>query len=121
MKGLPSCEQFVQDTAECPNIRSSIDLLASGLLWRHVCHCPGNCAGNGTIYFGGHRGERGLCGPIPERFRESEIQDLDGSVRRQLYIGGLEITVNDSTFMSGCQSVGNLLCDFQCLIQRNGP
>ena len=53
--------------------------------------------------------------------RETEVEDFDGAVGADFDIGGFEIAVDDSLFMSGFESLSDLPCDGQGLGDRYRP
>ena len=62
----------------------------------------------------------GLGRIINERFRETEVQNLDLAVLGLLDVGRFQIPMNDPSLVSFLQGVGDLVCDVDCLFQWDG-
>jgi hypothetical protein len=65
--------------------------------------------------FGSNRGRRGA------KLRETEIENLYLSVRRDLDVAGLQIPVGDVFLVRFLKSVGDLTCDIENLVEREWP
>jgi len=52
-------------------------------------------------------------------FRESEVEHLDGAVRSQRDVCGLQIPMDDSLLVGSFESFRNLLCDLERLLNRH--
>ena len=98
-----------QHDAERPDIRALVDYFAPRLLGTHVGRRSQNHAclrgrhADGGGILGARGGRRGV-----DRLRQSEIEDFDSAIRRDLDVGGLQIAVDDPFFVRGFQRVGNL-------------
>ena len=51
-------------------------------------------------------------------FGQSKVEDLDGTVRAHLDVGGLEVAVNDAEVVRGFQRLRDLPRDRQCFVER---
>ena len=65
-------------------------------------------------------GPRSAVRPLLERFREAEIEDLHRAVVPDLDVGRLEVAMHDPLLVSGLQRLGNLLRDWERLVERDG-
>ena len=50
---------------------------------------------------------------------QTEVQELDGALRGHLYVGGLEIAVQDVVFVGVLETGGDLLGDLQGVVDGN--
>jgi hypothetical protein len=55
-----------------------------------------------------------------ERLRQSEIQQLDHALRRDLHIGGFQIAMHDAFVVRVFKGSGTLRSDVPSLIERHG-
>jgi hypothetical protein len=55
------------------------------------------------------------------RLRQAEVEDFYFSFRRDLYMGGLQVAVDDALLMSGLRPFGNLAAYIQRFIHWKGP
>src|SRR5262249_35549480 len=92
--------------AECPEIASRIGMLASQKLGCHVPEGPGDAI---SAIQWTHHLRRFI---LPYLSRQSpcktEIENLDQSLRRDDYVGALQIPVNDRTIVRMSKRTGNL-------------
>jgi hypothetical protein len=54
-------------------------------------------------------------------FAKPKIQQFDHALRRDLHIGGFQITMNDAFVVRVFQSSGNLRSDVPNLVERHWP
>ena len=54
-----------------------------------------------------------------ERLGQAEVEHLDGTIRSELDVGGLEVPVDDTGVVGRLQRLGNLPGDWQGLVERN--
>src|SRR6185436_2023794 len=103
-------EHLVEHAAERPNVGALIDGLASRLFWAHV----GSRAEHNAVACVTD-GDRGRLAKIRARFtaffRQSEVEDLDDAVRRDLDIRRLEIPVHDAMLVRDLEGLGDLFGD----------
>jgi hypothetical protein len=102
-EGGPPGQHLVQRGAEGVEIRARRDAAADGLLGRHV--------GGGAH----HRALLGDAGAI-ERDGEAEVAELDGAVRGEPDVGGLEIAVDDALTVGVPEGCAELLGDVEGLL-----
>src|SRR6266851_10394915 len=66
----------------------------------------------------------GDCGPVRVRqgtgFRQTEIKNLGVTAVGNEQIRGFDVAMDDSLGMGGVESVGNLNCDIEQLLQVKG-
>ena len=55
-----------------------------------------------------------------DRLGQTEVEHLDGAVRRHLDICGLQIAVNDAALVGGIEGIGDLTRDVHRLFHRHG-
>jgi hypothetical protein len=108
----PGREHFIEDAAEREHITALIGRKTLGLLRRHISRGPKNHSGirTGADECRGIRQGR-IRHFALECLRESEIENLDLAVRRNLDVGGLQVAVNDPSFMRGLEAFADLLRD----------
>ena len=53
--------------------------------------------------------------------RQPEVEHLHDAVRPELDVGWLEIPMDNPSLVGSLQRLGDLLCDRQCVIDRNRP
>ena len=112
-------EHLEEDAAECPDVCARVHRLAARLLRAHV-------GGGAQDHSGlGHRGcgdgwrlrdarccdARRLHG-----LRQAEVQDLHRAVGTHLDVRGFQIAMDDALLMRGFESLGDLLRDWQRLV-----
>ena len=114
-KGAFTCEQFVEEASEGPDVRSRIDLFAARLLRAHVGrradHVARHGSGGGDVL---RLGRSLVLLPI-DRLRQTEVQDLHLAFRCDHHVRGLEVAVDNASCVSGCESLCDLLADSQRL------
>ena len=99
-RGAPG-QHLEEHTAECPDIRTLVDVVTASLLGTHI--------GGGAEDRSGPRltqiGTRtvGIC-----HLRQAEVEHLHDAVRRDLDIRGLQVTVDDPFFVCGLECVDDL-------------
>ncbi len=112
-------QHFIDHAAEGPNVGPLIDVCSARLLWRHVrrgsqdeprlCHCRRSDRGHGRH---ARRDTRGL-----HRLREAKVEHLHRSIRPDLDVRGLQITVDDALLVRRGKRVGDLPRDWQHLVK----
>src|SRR5215212_6663137 len=97
-------QQLVQQATERPDVRAGVDRLTASLLGAHVGRRPHdrpatrikalNCKliGNDAMVL-----------QCPCNLSQPKVKDFDGAVTRELYVGWLEIAMNDSFLVRGRQ------------------
>jgi hypothetical protein len=109
---LTAREHLVHDDAEGPNVGAFVHDLATSVLRAHV----GGGAKDHTGTRHGHTEGRRVFGLEGGgfggmAFRQSEIEDFDGTVRGDFDVSGLEVAVDDAAFVGGLESLGDLAGD----------
>src|SRR6266542_3629739 len=103
---------FVKDYTQAPDISARVNLQCASLFWRHV--------GDRTHYFSW----LGLSQRLRARFiiesrrlcfqfRQTEVQYFHDTVASQHDVFRLDVSVNDSGFMCGCQGQRYLIGNIQ--------
>src|SRR5258708_5774000 len=99
---------FAKDGAPCPDVGAVIDWLPAGLLRAHIsrgAHNDADLSGGKSWRVAVFRARGCNCLLYGS---EAEVQHLDHSLGRDHDVARLQVAVNDSFFMSGFQSDGNL-------------
>ena len=119
-------EHLVEQDAEGPDVGALVDRLAARLLRRHVGGGAEDEPGRGPGV-----GEGGRLRQVPARpaarsvaapgLRETEVEDLDLALRRQLHVRGLQVAVDDALLVGFFQGLGDLLREADRFVERDGP
>src|SRR5262249_32409252 len=120
LKCSPSGQHFVQYTAERKDVTTLVRCMTSRLFRRHVAGSPED---HSTIGCGraqdGWRVGCHLLSCAFKRFRQSKVEDLHFTVRRDFHIRRLQITMNDTFLVRGLHCLGDLASNLQRLLYRN--
>ena len=111
-KGAFTCEQFVEEASEGPDVRSRIHRFAARLLRAHVSRRADHVARHGSGGVDVLRLSRSLVLVPIDRLRQTEVQDLHLAFRCDHHVRGLEVAVDDASCVSGCESLCDLLRRF---------
>ena len=101
-------------------------VLPSGLLRRHVRRCTEDDAHLSRTDGQCRRVLRTIAGGSPrlplirERFRQTEIQQLDDTFRSDLHVGGLQVAMDDALVVRVFERGGDLGSDVPGLVERQG-
>ncbi len=109
--------QLVQHDAERELIRPEVRSLAPRLLGAHIRHRADDQPGSGLS---GSRSSRLRCVRF-RRSRETEVHDLDPSVRRHHDVVGFQIAVDDAGIVGGRESFGDLMGNLEQPLERHAP
>ena len=111
----PAGEHLEHDDAEGPDVGASIDRSSPRLLGRHVGRRAEDEAGLRRVHRERrrHRGVRTRSGRRIQRFREPEIEHLDGAVVAYLDVRRFEIAMDDALVVRDFERFGNLASDRQ--------
>ena len=117
VEGRPASQQFVQDRAQCIDVRGRADLPqpAIGLFGGHVVRCPQYLAGSRQRF-----GERSAWDGLEIRPTlpgaafgrkslepgQAEVGNLGHAVAGEQHVGRLEVAVGDPVLVSGMDGVG---------------
>ena len=122
----PAGQHFIEDAAERPDVGTPIDGPTTRLFRRHVRGRPQNDAllRHRRRRNRGGVGEAGLSRQScalsrVERFRQSEVEHLDGAVVSHLDVRRFQVTVNDSLVVSRAHRLGDLLRNGDRLVDWN--
>jgi hypothetical protein len=118
VKRHTSRQHFIDDAAECPDVRAFVDRLAARLLRAHVRGCAQNHA-FARIADRERLREIGGRSAVGRRLRQPEVEDFDDALRRDLDIRRLEIAVNDSFVVRRFECLGDLPRDRQGIDDRD--
>ena len=107
LEGIRPGRHLVDQHAKRKQIGPEVDLLAPGLLGRHVRGRAEHRAGLGQV------GLRRGVGP-----RDAEVENLDDAGRRAEDVLGFQIAVHDTVHVGGGQRPGELCRDVDDLVRR---
>ncbi|MBK9376637.1 MAG: hypothetical protein IPN03_23695 [Holophagales bacterium] len=127
----PACQHLVENDPERPDVGPLVDGTSARLLRRHVRRRPEDDAELRAV---GRRHRRRVHerwrarevggGSAPRgrvhRLGEAEVEDLDRSLRCELDVGGLEVTVDDPLVVGRFQRLGDLPGDGYGLFEGDG-
>jgi hypothetical protein len=113
--GWPPSEHFVYHRAEGEEVGAGIDGLAVDLFGRHVARGADDDAGHRRVGKAVGTGERRL------QLRHAEVEDLDPAIRSDEGVLGLEIAVDDSAIVRGCEATRASKRDRDRLVYRKRP
>jgi hypothetical protein len=116
LEGPLAGDCLVQDDAEREDVGASVGVMAPELLGSHVRHGAEDAALLGEGLGGGHRVDGSVC--CLARLRQAEVDHLDQALVGHDDVGGLEITVDDATFVGRGQGVGQGNADLEELFDR---
>ena len=124
-KGAPPRDHLVEHDAKCPDVGAAIHRFAARLLRAHVSSGPHNHPAHRHCGRGDGRGVFGGTKVPPfwhaiDGFGEAEIQHFHGAVWPNLYVGGLEVAMDDGLFVRGFERLGDLPRKRQGVGHRNG-
>jgi hypothetical protein len=117
----PSRRHLVEYGTEAEQIRPGVELFTARLLRRHEGHSADRCPGNREMFLrdgGGRQGGRG--GPLPLRFRQTEIENFCLAALRDEDVRRLDVAMNDLLLMRRVERVGNLNRQFEQVWHREG-
>ena len=122
----PAGEHLVEQDAEGPDVGALVDRLAARLLRAHVGGGAEDEPGRGPGVGEGRRLRRVAARPAARTvaapgLRETEVEDLDLALRRQLHVRGLQVAVDDALLVGLLQGLGDLLREADRLVERDGP
>ena len=122
MKPLAS-QHLEEHHAERPDIGAMIDRFPTRLFGTHVRRCPQDHAHVGHRGSGDRRRQRWVAraGCHFQRLRQTEVEHLHSAVRPQRDVRGLQVTMDDASFVRGLESVGDLVSDRDGLTERHRP
>ena len=116
IEGFVLSRHFIDDGAQSENVRAAIDYFPPRLLGRHITGGAEHHA-RPRAHLLSRRLGRNDRRRLFSQFRQTEIENFHVAIRPQHDVLGLDIAMNDSRCMSGCQSVGNLNRDLQRLVE----
>jgi hypothetical protein len=112
-EGSPAGEQFVENAAEGPDVRTAVDRQSTRLLRTHVGWRAEHRAGLGAT-----RRAIGVRSEIRQALRDAEVEDLDVAALRQRDVARFEIAVHDALLVRRGESVRDLPRDVEHLRER---
>ncbi len=117
---LPPDQHLEQHDTERPNVRPLVHFLTSGLLGRHIRSSSKNHSLLGCCQTQRRRLGQVCFAPVNgECLRQTEVQHLDLTVRCDLDVSGLQISVNDALLVCGFEGFGNLEYEFEGFFDRD--
>ena len=120
-----TCQHLEDDDAKGPDVRTLVDAPAARLLGGHVPRgaedepCVGHLARHGRRPGEPAAARRGRV--VLPSLCQAEVKDLDGAVRRDLDVGGLQVPVDDAYLVRGFEPFGDLLRDGDRFLDGNRP
>jgi hypothetical protein len=115
----PARQEFIKHAAKRPDVCPLVDHLPASLLRAHVGGRPEHHAVTRVADAHGGRPRQRWAGSIGgAHFRQPEVEDFHSTRGRNLDIRGLQIAVDDSSFVRGVERIGNLPRDRECLWNR---
>ena len=103
LEGLVDREELVEDGADGEDVGAHVHLLATNLLGRHVV---------GSSHHHARLGDVGGAQP-----RETEVHDLHLPVGQDVYVGGLQVSVDDLHLVGEGEPIADLLHDAHLLVE----
>ncbi len=116
-------EHFEEHHTKRPYIGAMIDRLSARLFRTHVRGRPEDDAHLRHRGSGDGRRQRWVARarrPF-HRLRQTEVEHLHRAVRLQRDVGGLQVTMDDTSFVRGLESISDLVGDGDGLAERHWP
>src|SRR5208282_3968267 len=106
LKSALARQHFIEDGAECKNVRAMIGALTADLLWGHIADSAHDHAGLRDAA----NGNRAVLGSLQRlgELGQSEVKDFDAPLFGKKKIFRLEVAMDDAAIMSGLQAMGDL-------------
>ena len=112
-------QEFIEHAAKRPDVRPLVDHLPASLLRAHVGGRPENHAVTRVADAHCGRPRQRWAGSIGgAHFRQPEVEDFHSTRGRNLDIRGLQIAMDDSSFVRGVERIGDLPRDRERLWNR---
>ncbi len=115
------CEHFVQHAAERPDIGALVDCLSARLFGTHVGGGSQDDARARRRFENRWRLRRVCRIAGGSWFSQSEVEHLDDTLRRHHHVGGLQIAMDDSSFVCGVQRFDDAAGDGQSVFDSQWP
>ena len=114
LEGITPREHLVEDHAEREDVAAMVCQQTLRLFRRHVRGGAQNDAGLCCVDTEGRRvREGGTSHGVPHGFRQPEIEHLDRTVRAELDVRRLQVTMDDSLLVGRLQGIDDLPRDRQ--------
>src|SRR5882672_1521144 len=108
---------LIEHGTEGEKIGASVEIFAAGLLGRHIGDGANGEAGAGEV---GDVGvvNGGVIAVPRDEFCETEIENFCRTAIREKNVGGFDVAMEDTFFVSRVESVGELNAEFERAIER---